>query len=754
MRTSPNNWDNIVDSGNFHYETKVTIEGRTYGEDDIIRLTRTISAMGSEVFPSVGAAIAGELEIELRNSNNGAVYNVSRRATLIPYIRVADDDGQYSDWLKKGEYFIDTREIDKQSGNIIFHCFDAMLKTEQPYYQTEGVIYSHGRLTLQNVYATYENGRVTLYPSSIYGGYAGGRLTLDLDMSAGTWTADIVVADIAAQIGIDVNIRTVQDLGNRAILVPNYAGNYTMRELLQFIAVAYGGNFIINDEGELAFVFLSTLPIPDVFDAGTIQPWTEGTVLDFGRIEPWDEITEFYGGIITPWNADAAVPDVIDIGKHAQTFERDFIIPEYGKIIINVNDTDAYVSGEGDTVLELECPFASQQIADILYMRLGTYIYVPFHAGRALLTPLFEFGDEVVIDSVNVKPYNIVETFNQLLPMDLSAESAEEINHEYEYESPEEREIKRLSANTMAEFSVLNDRIESKVSSTDYDGRTIASLINQSAESVTIDASHINLNGVVTANENFKINDDGSFEANKGTIGYLTIQDGVLTATYIKTYTYTNADLTRIQQIIQGTVTPTDDDFEKYDLNGDGVISALDYVRLKKVVDDYEGVVECTVTIDAQDFGNIIKVETDTGAQPTTIGALAIHVNNLFAGQSSFDGAVDISGRLTGGSNAVFDGSVTATSFINSSLAEKKKDIEPFKGSALDKLDATDIYRFRYANEAAAAKLHTGVVIGKDYRCCDDIISGEGIDTYAMISVLWQAVKELKAEIEELKGGK
>jgi len=51
---------------------------------------------------------------------------------------------------------------------------------------------------------------------------------------------------------------------------------------------------------------------------------------------------------------------------------------------------------------------------------------------------------------------------------------------------------------TSAELKVANDAISSKVSTTDYSGATIASLINQSADTVQILAQHIQLNGEVT----------------------------------------------------------------------------------------------------------------------------------------------------------------------------------------------------------------------------------------------------------------
>lgn len=60
----------------------------------------------------------------------------------------------------------------------------------------------------------------------------------------------------------------------------------------------------------------------------------------------------------------------------------------------------------------------------------------------------------------------------------------------------------------------INTEVSKKVN-----GDEIISKINQSAENVSIEANKINLNGAVTANQNFKIGLDGSAEMPKGKIG-------------------------------------------------------------------------------------------------------------------------------------------------------------------------------------------------------------------------------------------
>ena len=69
----------------------------------------------------------------------------------------------------------------------------------------------------------------------------------------------------------------------------------------------------------------------------------------------------------------------------------------------------------------------------------------------------------------------------------------------------------------------INTEVSKKVN-----GDEIISKINQSAESVSIESSKINLNGAVTANQNFKIGLDGSMEALAGLIGMWQIFNGYL----------------------------------------------------------------------------------------------------------------------------------------------------------------------------------------------------------------------------------
>lgn len=78
---------------------------------------------------------------------------------------------------------------------------------------------------------------------------------------------------------------------------------------------------------------------------------------------------------------------------------------------------------------------------------------------------------------------------------------------------------------TQTEESITSE-VRKKVGSDE-----IISKINQTAESVTINASKINFNGVVTANNRFKILTDGSFTAAYGTIGGWNVRTSYIQST-------------------------------------------------------------------------------------------------------------------------------------------------------------------------------------------------------------------------------
>lgn len=87
------------------------------------------------------------------------------------------------------------------------------------------------------------------------------------------------------------------------------------------------------------------------------------------------------------------------------------------------------------------------------------------------------------------------------------------------------------------------------------------------------------------------------------------------------------------------------------------------------------------------------------------------------------------------------------------SLEAKKKNIEKLDIEAIELIKNSEIYEYNYKDEKDDDKKHIGFVIGKTRRTPNIIISknNDGIDIYAMESILWKAMQEQQEQIESLQ---
>ena len=166
----------------------------------------------SEDHPGVGACLAAELDLEMMRPAG----TIPRMALVRPYVRVVVPEVNQSEWIPQGVFFIDTREYSRNDDGLnimTIHCYDKMLMTEQDYPDVD-----------------HE------WPC------------IDID----------VVREIADEIGVEVDPRTVS-LMTRQYLISAPIG-YSMREVLCNIAAMYGGNFVMNYDGELLLVPIYSMP--------------------------------------------------------------------------------------------------------------------------------------------------------------------------------------------------------------------------------------------------------------------------------------------------------------------------------------------------------------------------------------------------------------------------------------------------------------------------------------------------------------
>lgn len=205
MQTTTALWKTLL-AGEPLTEWRVTVGGAVYEKASLIDLRINAGLFGRS-YLTVGSCVSAQLRLKLLNAGT-----IPRMAEVKVYVRLTDGT-QASEWLPYGVYYIDTREAVPESGTLTLHCYDAMLKAEQTYL-TEG------------------------------------------DTGAWPRTMAAVVSSICTRMGVELDSRTAL---NSAYTV-EYPNDYTMREILGYIAAAHGGCWIMTPAGKLRLVTLGGLP--------------------------------------------------------------------------------------------------------------------------------------------------------------------------------------------------------------------------------------------------------------------------------------------------------------------------------------------------------------------------------------------------------------------------------------------------------------------------------------------------------------
>lgn len=365
MQKRPKGWETARDDPNHIGELLVTIDGKQYAAQDIVscEIERNLLENTAEV----GNATAAVLTLEISQGEA-----IPKRAKVVVQYRLMLDDAR-TDYIPKGTYWINTRE--KDGRYLKLTCYDAMLMAQQDYLG---------------------------------------------DVTADDWPQQetACVTEIAQRIGVEIDPRTQIGTGdNHQVSMP--VGR-TMREVLEQIAAANGGNWCITPAGKLLLVpFAGT---------GDVLPAVSGA------------------------------PDCGDV--QAITGVR---------VVRNDTDTPLLAGDETGTVLEVENENGTQALADELAKKLAGLQYAPYTCDQRYIDPVAEAGDKITVGGVVCVAYNIKESLGPSHYADLEAPAeAGELEEEYPYQSTAERVKKQLGTVTASVAEIRKDQksIEAEVKTT------------------------------------------------------------------------------------------------------------------------------------------------------------------------------------------------------------------------------------------------------------------------------------------------
>ena len=204
MQTTSALYKQLLSKQGHTKQPRVVIDGVIYDYDNIISLSTYGGAFNKF---SVGNCVSREIDLTIFPQGT-----IPKMAKIVVYVRLTDGT-QYSEWVEKGTYFIDTRSTDERTGALTIHGYDSILKAEQ-----------------------------------LWAGNINAKQTT-------------VVSNIASRIGVTVDSRTSL---NTSYTVPS-DDNYTMREVLGYIGACNAGNWVITDTNTLLLIKLGDIPAETSF---------------------------------------------------------------------------------------------------------------------------------------------------------------------------------------------------------------------------------------------------------------------------------------------------------------------------------------------------------------------------------------------------------------------------------------------------------------------------------------------------------
>ena len=154
------------------------------------------------------------------------------------------------------------------------------------------------------------------------------------------------------------------------------------------------------------------------------------------------------------------------IGAKAQTANNVYTYPPVSKVILIVDDENVYMAGTDEgTVIEKECPYATQAMADNLLSMLQGYQYQSIEADAARITPTAELGDGITVNGIYTQLAYKNIRFSTGAVVDVAAPGSVEAEHEYQQSGSISSDTSWKLAQTYSRISKTADEILLEVGS-------------------------------------------------------------------------------------------------------------------------------------------------------------------------------------------------------------------------------------------------------------------------------------------------
>lgn len=183
-----------------------------------------------------------------------------------------------------------------------------------------------------------------------------------------------------------------------------------------------------------------------------------------------------------------------------------------------------YTAGDDTgTTLEITNEWGTPEMAKAILKKIQGWRYQPYKAGGASIDPSSEIGDAVTISDIYSGIFAKKTTYGKYIRTDLEAPSKEEVEHEFQVQSPTDRQYARFTASVRADLTLKSDQIKARVEKTVGD-ETSDFWWDLQADSWSVGSKSKTIFGVKEGGAEV----EGEIRATSGSIGGFTIKNGYL----------------------------------------------------------------------------------------------------------------------------------------------------------------------------------------------------------------------------------
>lgn len=148
------------------------------------------------------------------------------------------------------------------------------------------------------------------------------------------------------------------------------------------------------------------------------------------------------------------------------------------------NNIEYFAGDRSGTVLEITNEWGSQNQANAIYRKILGFKYQPYSAGGTSIDPSSELGDAVTVSDVYSGIYTKRTTFGKSIRTDLEAPYTEEVEHEFQIQSPTNRQYERFTRSVRSSLSISATKIAAEVEAREKADTAIRATLSVQADDI------------------------------------------------------------------------------------------------------------------------------------------------------------------------------------------------------------------------------------------------------------------------------